>query len=87
MGRYLIDSNVISNFTSEKFPGNAMLFLADVIDEIPDVSVITKIETLSWRSPIAQDEFFVKSFVDNSNIIALPILLLINVLKFVETAK
>ena len=48
-----------------------MLFLADVIDEIPNISVITKIEALSWRSPIAQDEFFVKLFVENSNIIAL----------------
>jgi len=71
MERYLIDNNVIANFTSEKFPINAMYFLADVIDAIPNISVITKIEALSWRSPIPQDEFFVKSFVDNSIIITL----------------
>ena len=71
MERYLIDNNVIANFTSEKFVGNAMRFLVDVIDDIPNISVITKIETLSWRSPIMQDEFYLKSFVHNSNIIAL----------------
>jgi len=71
MERYLIDNNVIANFTSEKFVGNAMRFLVDVIDDIPNISVITKIEALSWRSPIMQDEFYVKSFVHNSNIIAL----------------
>ena len=44
MGRYLIDSNVIVNYTSENFDERAMIFLADVIDEIPNISVITKIE-------------------------------------------
>ena len=71
MVRYLIDSNVIANYTSEKFPERAMRFLADVIDEIPNISVITKIETRSWRSPIIQEEISVEAFVDFSNIIAL----------------
>ena len=71
MGRYLIDSNVIVNYTSEKFPENAMTILANVIDEIPNISVITKIETLSWRSNIIQEEISIKSFVNTSNIIAL----------------
>jgi len=71
MGRYLIDSNVIVNYTSEKFHKEAMNFLADVIDEIPKISVITKIETLSWRSTIIQEEVSVKSFINSSNVIAL----------------
>jgi len=71
MEQYLIDNNVIANFTAEKFSENTMIFLANVIDEIPNISIITKIEALSWRSHIPQDEFFVKSFVQNSNIIAL----------------
>ena len=71
MVRYLIDSNVIANYTSEKFPERAMRFLADVIDEIPNISVITKIETRSWRSPIIQEKISVEAFVDVSNIIAL----------------
>ena len=71
MERYLIDSNVIANFTSEKYPENAMIWLADVIDEVPNISVITKIEVLSWRSAITEEEISVKSFVNSSNIIAL----------------
>ena len=71
MGRYLIDTNVIANYTAEKFPEKAMIFLANVIDERPNISVITKIETLSWRSAIMQEEENVKAFVDISTIFAL----------------
>ena len=71
MVKYLIDSNVIVNYTSEKFPEKAMSFLADVIDDIPNISVITKIETRSWRSTIMQEEISVESFVNSSNVIAL----------------
>jgi predicted nucleic acid-binding protein len=68
---YLIDTNVIGNFTSVKFSEKAMDFLAEVIDKTPNISVITKIEALSWRSVIIQEEASVKSFVNYSNIIAL----------------
>ena len=71
MGRYLIDNNVIANFTAGKFSENAMLFLANVLDDVPNISVITKIEALSWRSAIAQEEANVKTFVNSSNIIPL----------------
>jgi len=71
MERYLIDSNVIVNYTAEKFSESAMRFLADVIDEIPNISVITKIEVLSWHSAIEQEESAIGLFVDVSNVIAL----------------
>ena len=67
----MIDSNVIANYASEKFPEKAMLFLANVINEIPNISVIAKIETLSWRSAIIQEELAVRLFVNVSNVIAL----------------
>ena len=51
MGRYLIDSNVISNHFLDIFSEKANSFLSYVIDEVPNLSVITKIETLSWRIP------------------------------------
>ena len=68
---YLIDTNVIANFTSVKFSEKAMNFLAEVIDETPNISVITKIEALSWRSAIPQEEATIISFVNYSDIIAL----------------
>ena len=71
MVKYLIDNNVIANFTSGKFQKNVISFLADVIDKRPNISVVTKIEALSWRSTIIQEEYSVKLFVNSSNIIAL----------------
>ena len=63
MGRYLIDSNVISNYFAGVFSVKAMLFLADVIDRTPNLSVITKIESLSWRTPNIAKENIVRIFV------------------------
>ena len=71
MDRYIIDSNVIVNYTSEKFSQNAMSFLADVIDGIPNISVITKIEVLSWRSDIIQEEENMRLFINSLKLIAL----------------
>ena len=71
MDRYLIDSNVISNYFSGIFSEKAIIFLSQVIDKVPNISVITKIEALSWRSPDIAKENIVRLFVDNSNIIAL----------------
>ena len=51
MGQYLMDNNVISNYFSGLFNKNAMQFIANVIDEIPNVSVITEIEVLSRLHP------------------------------------
>jgi len=47
MVKYLLDRNIIVNYTAEIFMENVMSFLADVIDATPNISVITKIETLS----------------------------------------
>ena len=71
MERYLIDSNVISNYFSGIFSEKAIIFLSYVIDEVSILSVVTKIEALSWRSPDITKEYIVRQFVDNSNVIAL----------------
>jgi len=71
MGRYLIDNNVISNYFSGSFPEKAMIFLSKVIGETPNLSVITKIEALSWRNANIAKENIVRIFIDFSNVIAL----------------
>ena len=68
---YLIDSNVISDYFSNSFSENAMNFLGNVISVIPNISIITKIEILSWRSNIIQDEVNAVAFVKSSKIIPL----------------
>ena len=71
MGRYLIDNNVISNYFAVSFSEKAMNFLSGVIGETPNLSVITKIEALSWRNADIAKENIVRLFVDFSNIITL----------------
>ena len=71
MERYLIDSNVISNYFSDVFSEKATLFLANIIDKVPNVSVMTKIEALSWKNPNIAKEKMVELFVDVSNVISL----------------
>ena len=71
MDKYLIDNNVISNYFSNAFSERAMSLLANLIDNVPNLSVITKIEALSWRNPNVTKENIVRIFVNSSNIIPL----------------
>ena len=71
MGRYLIDNNVISNFFTVSFPEKAMYFISGVIDQIPNISVITEIEALSWLAPDEIYETIIKEFIEDANVLPL----------------
>lgn len=71
MGQYLIDNNVISSYFSGLFSENAMIFVANAIDQTPNISVITEIEALSWISPDKKKETVVKAFIEDANILPL----------------
>ena len=71
MEHYLIDNNVISSYFSGLFPEKTIDFIADVIDRVPNISVITEIEALSWVSPDKNKEAVVKAFIDDANILQL----------------
>ncbi|MDX1912021.1 MAG: hypothetical protein SFV22_11070 [Saprospiraceae bacterium] len=49
--QYLIDSNAIIDYLSEKIPIAGLKFMDAVIDLGPNVSVITKIEILGFPTP------------------------------------
>jgi hypothetical protein len=66
MEQYLIDNYVISNYFSGLFPEKAMDFIAEVIDLIPNISVITQIEALSWRNPDTRKEMIIRDFIENA---------------------
>ena len=87
MERYLIDSNVISNYFLDIFSEKAISFLSYIIDEIPNLSVITKIEALSWRSPDIAKENVVRLFVHNSSIIALSDIIVDKCIEIRRTCK
>lgn len=71
MGKeYLIDTNGVSDFLRKAFSAEGMKFLATVIDNIPNVSVITKIELLSFNAPL-EEASVLEDFVINANIFEL----------------
>lgn len=44
--RYLVDTNAIIDFLAERLPLKGMNLIKSVIDDIPNVSIISKIEVL-----------------------------------------
>ena len=48
--KYLIDSNVVIDYLGQKLPATAMYFMNGIIDAVPNVSVITKIEVLGFNA-------------------------------------
>ncbi len=53
--QYLIDSNAVIDYLGKKLPIAGMNFMNNVIDAIPIVSVISKIEVLSFTTA---DEYY-----------------------------
>ena len=68
MEQYLIDTNVISDYLSNSFNLIATSFLDEVVDSFPNLSVITQIELLCWKTS-SQIERNIKSFITDSNIL------------------
>jgi hypothetical protein len=50
MERYLIDTNVVSDYFSASLPASGLQFMDSVIDVVPNLSVITQIELLCWKT-------------------------------------
>jgi predicted nucleic acid-binding protein len=68
MGKsYLIDTNIIIDFSENRLPLNAKLFVAEVIDNEPNISIINRIELLGFS--IVTPEII--EFTDSTNIINL----------------
>ncbi|PSL25726.1 hypothetical protein CLV60_111178 [Dyadobacter jiangsuensis] len=68
MGQYLIDTNIVSKYLAGLLPLEGERLLDSVIDSIPQLSVITQIELLSWKSGF---ETRVTEFVNDSSIFTL----------------
>jgi predicted nucleic acid-binding protein len=70
MGQYLMDTNVISHYFTAAYSLDKMSFLDTVIDEVPNLSVISQIELLSWKSD-SMTEQAIQAFISDSNIFAI----------------
>lgn len=68
MGQYLIDTNVVSDYLSLDLADEGLNFIDAVVDETPQLSIISQIELLCWKT----EKFTmqkVKSFIDDSLIL------------------
>ena len=67
MEQYLIDTNVVSDYFSASIPASGLQFMDLVIDAVPNLSVISQIELLSWKTDAATEQR-IKDFIADSNI-------------------
>lgn len=62
MGRYLIDSNIISDFFANNLVEAFLNFLDPNLENSPIFSVITQIELLSWKTSPEIEKSLVQFF-------------------------
>lgn len=61
----MIDTNSVSDYFSSSFSDAGMQFMDTVLDAVPNLSVITQIELLCWKTD-ASTEQKVKEFIVDS---------------------
>lgn len=66
--KYLIDSNADIDYLGKKLPPNGMDFMNLIIDSVPKISVVTKIEVLGFNAPEDHYKLLV-NFMDDSTIL------------------
>ncbi|MDR3695072.1 type II toxin-antitoxin system VapC family toxin [Mucilaginibacter sp.] len=67
---YLIDSNIVIGYLNNKLPADGMKIMHSIIDDIPQISVITKIEILRFNT-IPESYKVLHDFVSESKILDL----------------
>jgi hypothetical protein len=66
-GYYLIDTNSVIDYLGKKLPEKGMKFLNNIIDDVPNLSIITQIEVLSFTTSRENYEILL-SFVNDVTI-------------------
>jgi len=65
---YLLDTNFVINYFKGIFSDDAAKFTDSVINYLTYVSVITRMELLSWQSLKPKDEEVIKEFIFDSTV-------------------
>jgi predicted nucleic acid-binding protein len=68
--QYITDSNVVIDYLAGRFPEEGMNFMNQVINKIPILSVITKIEVLGYNTS-AEASQILSQFINDSVIVGL----------------
>ena len=70
MEQYLIDTNVVSDYFSASFPAAGMSLMDIALDATPNISIITQIELLCWKTTIEMEQY-IKNFIGDSIILGI----------------
>jgi hypothetical protein len=65
--QFLIDTNVAIDFLGDKLPFQSKKIIMEIIDLIPNLSIISKIEILGFNSSIEVNKILL-DFISDSNI-------------------
>ncbi len=68
--KYLIDTNAIIDYLGNKIPYSGMQFMNTIIDSIPNISIITKIEVLGCNTNNSEYQLLT-DFMEDANVIEL----------------
>ena len=65
--KYLIDTNAVIDYLGKKLPADGMIFMNTVIDAVPQITIITKIEVLGFNTP-GEHYKLLTDFMDDATI-------------------
>ena len=68
--QYLIDTNAVIDYLGKKISSPGIKFMNDVIDRVPNVSVITKIEVIGFNAPEEHSQLLI-NFINDSTVLDL----------------
>ena len=68
--KYLIDTNVIIDYLGNRLPISGLNFMNGIIDTIPTISVISKIEVLGFATT-DENYSILKGFINDSSVLDL----------------
>ena len=68
--QYLIHTNAVIDYLGKKVPPAGMSFMDNIIDEVPRLSVVTKIEVLGFNAPSEHYQLLV-NFMNDAMIMPL----------------
>jgi len=68
--QYLVDTNAVIDYLGKKLPGTSMDFMDDVVNAVPDMSVVTKIEVLGFNAPDEHCQLLV-NFMNDATVFGL----------------
>jgi predicted nucleic acid-binding protein len=68
--QYLIDTNAVIDYLGNKLPSTGMDFMDRIIDAVPHISVITKIEVLGFNAPDEHSQLL-NNFIEDAAVLDL----------------